>query len=203
MIVTNLRERLVLPREVDPLAMQPQPPHPPHSASHDPNLSAGATQPPAPWEWMQQNPVSHQLAALDGWTPAPAAFTWMQQQQQQAASHSPNLSTSGWTPTPAVPARVEQQQAGGGTVIVRLHKPEVRSVLGLTLVGTGMTPQVHALAPNCIAADSGQIRVGQLIYAVNGVEVQDHNAATSLLKAAHGVVELTLSSNVMPDIDEW
>ena len=61
---------------------------------------------------------------------------------------------------------------------------------------------VNDLAPNCIAADSGQIHFGQLLYEVNGVHVRDRDAATSLVKAARGVVELTLSRNAVADIDE-
>ena len=85
----------------------------------------------------------------------------------------------------------------------RAHLSTLSALSTLFSLSTLHASQVNALAPNCIAADSGQIRVGQLIYAVNGVEVQDHDAASSLLKAAHGVVELTLSRNVVPDIDEW
>ena len=61
--------------------------------------------------------------------------------QQASASLNPNLQAGGWMPAPAVRARAQQRQSAGGTVTVRLHKPEVSSRLGVKLVGTGETPQ--------------------------------------------------------------
>jgi hypothetical protein len=55
------------------------------------------------------------------------------------------------------------------TYRVRLHKPESAARLGITLVGQADAPCISALAPACIAADSGMLSIGQKLYAVNGV----------------------------------
>ena len=90
---------------------------------------------------------------------------------------------------------------GGGTIKVHLLKPDVSSRLGLTLVTSDETPQIHKIAPDGIAAGSGQIQVGQLLYAVNGVRVKDsHTGALQLKAAKKGTVELTLSRNVVRTI---
>ena len=96
-------------------------------------------------------------------------------------------------------ARREVDSMASGAIRVRLHKPDISSRLGLTLAQSiyNSHVEVNAIAPNSIASDSGLIKIGQLLYAVNGVQVEDHEEATSLLRASHGMVELTLSRNVI------
>jgi len=79
------------------------------------------------------------------------------------------------------------------TYRVRLHKPDVAARLGITLVGQADAPCITALAHGCIAANSGMLLVGQKLYAVNGVAVQEHESATKMLRAAVRTVELTVS----------
>ena len=77
---------------------------------------------------------------------------------------------------------------------VHLHKPEPTARLGIELQTRGESPVVTALAPGCIAIDSGLVAVGQRLLAVNGAPVTDHETATSMLRSAMRTVELTLLS---------
>ena len=70
-----------------------------------------------------------------------------------------------------------------------LHKPNAHARLGVSLSGEG-SPLVYSVAANSIAARS--LRVGQRLLSVNGVPVQGHDHATSLLKNAVGHLRLEI-----------
>ena len=82
-----------------------------------------------------------------------------------------------------------------------LHKPDASARLGITLVNNDgqargpPAPIITALAPGCLAADSGRFMINQLLVAVNGQRVHTHEEATALLRNAVGDVELTLTAS--------
>jgi hypothetical protein len=90
-----------------------------------------------------------------------------------------------------------------GAYRVTLHKPDASARLGITLINNDEThaprgppaPIITALAPGCLAADSGRITINQLLVAVNGQRVHTHTEATALLRNAVGDVELTLTAS--------
>jgi len=80
---------------------------------------------------------------------------------------------------------------------VKLRKPKADSRLGITLKGTTQTaPTILQLAAGCIAAESGEVHPGQLLVAVNGEAILGHEHGSTVLRAAVGVIRLTLSSNI-------
>ena len=87
------------------------------------------------------------------------------------------------------------------TYRVTLHKPDASARLGITLINNDgqargpPAPIITALAPGCLAADSGRITINQLLVAVNGQRVHTHEEATALLRNAVGDVELTLTAS--------
>ena len=84
-----------------------------------------------------------------------------------------------------------------------LHKPDASARLGITLINSDEThaprgptaPIITALAPGCLAADSGRITINQLLVAVNGQRVHTHTEATALLRNAVGDVELDVTAS--------
>ena len=120
---------------------------------------------------------------------------------QQAPTATPAPPTPPAPPAP--PASVHEVLAGtaAGAYRVTLHKPDTSARLGITLVNNEErargppAPIITALAPGCLAADSGRITINQLLVAVNGQRVHTHKEATALLRNAVGDVELTLTAS--------
>ena len=82
--------------------------------------------------------------------------------------------------------------AAAGELVVQLQKPASSSPVGLNIVdsaGPSSTPVVKEVRG--LALDSG-LRVGDLLLAVNDVEVTDHAAAAAIIRAAPDCVTLRL-----------
>jgi len=72
---------------------------------------------------------------------------------------------------------------------VVLQKPDEQAKLGMVLEGVGEV-RIESLKPGGIAALSGDLHVGLIVMAIDGVPVKNHTHAASMLKGLH--MELTI-----------
>ena len=83
-----------------------------------------------------------------------------------------------------------------GAVIVKLHKPKPHSVLGISFadrpaeMGGGIF--IGELHPEGLAAKSRALHVGDVVLAIDGVEVTDLSEAATQLREAVGDIELLI-----------
>jgi len=76
---------------------------------------------------------------------------------------------------------------------VMLEKPEARTSVGIVLAGQPAV--INAIRPDTMAAKSGQLKVGQVLLAVNGENITSHEDGGAALKAAVGPLKLSVSAS--------
>ena len=83
-----------------------------------------------------------------------------------------------------------------------LHKEKAADVLGVILTSSDADADVvvlQSMAPDGIASRSGKLRLGDVLLAVNDVEVRGHEAASAALRAAVGELKLRISGKLDAD----
>ena len=77
-------------------------------------------------------------------------------------------------------------------VEVMLKKPEAHTTVGIVLIGQPAV--IHEIRPDTLAAKSGQLKVGQVLLAVNGENVTSHEDGGLALRSAVGPLKLSVST---------
>lgn len=155
-------------------AAQPSDSATPHAATSNAVAPASFAVPPA------DQPLPHPAAAR-----APATTG---NRPIQGCSKPAQAPASALMPR-AIPATV------GSVLRVRtvvLHKPSRESKLGVSLRGDGGAPPTVS-ASSGVAAAAG-LRVGEAVLSINGKQVDDHETATSIMRAAHGNLRLRVAA---------
>ena len=83
-------------------------------------------------------------------------------------------------------------------VDVALHKEKSTHAIGLTLEGEQGPPLVKCLADDSPVQNSGRVWPKQKLLAVNGIVVDGHQHATSIIKKTEGKLVLTLAHDSSP-----
>ena len=82
-------------------------------------------------------------------------------------------------------------------VQIVLNKPEATTRVGVTLTtkAAGALPVIGAIGgPDTLAAKSGQLKVGQVLHAINDVKIASHEHGVALLKSTVGPLKLSVST---------
>jgi hypothetical protein len=185
--------RSASPRSASPSSASPRsaPPSLASPSSASPSLASPSSASPSLASPRSASPVSGAQPGAD--RPRP---TMSSELLTVRVDHDPIVRQS----TADEPPQLERIT---GAYRVTLHKPDASARLGITLINNDEThaprgppaPIITALAPGCLAADSGRITINQLLVAVNGQRVHTHEEATALLRNAVGDVELTLTAS--------
>jgi hypothetical protein len=98
-------------------------------------------------------------------------------------------------PKPPVPPS-KPEPPKGHIFKVLLKKPEPDTKLGMVLEGVGHV-KIESLKPGGLASQSGELRVGLVLMAVDSVPVRNHTHAAGMLKGIE--MELTLCDIEVPE----